>query len=116
MGLRISTADGKRIDLDWDEAHQYGQALELGRLDALVHWRINFDRLTIEHVRGPEFYYVNLQRCLSSAAVLDWIIQVERKRWGNGSVEELVWHLYLLLVLTNEDFPRLTSCYLLRGL
>ena len=97
MGLIISTADGKRIELSWDEARQYGQAQALGRLDALRHWRVNFSNLTIEHARGPEFYYVDLERCLSSAEVLDWIIQIERKRWGGGVVEELVWLLNLLL-------------------
>ena len=58
---------------------------------------MNFSNLTIEHARGPEFYYVDLERCLSSAEVLDWIIQIERKRWGGGVVEELVWLLNLLL-------------------
>jgi hypothetical protein len=99
MGLIILKPDGERIELSWDDADKYGQTLSLDRLDTLRHWCVNFDNLTIEHVRGPGFYYVDLERCLTSADVLDWIFQIHRKRWGSsdGVVEELLWLLGLLL-------------------
>lgn len=44
-------------------------------------WRLNADNLTL--VCGTwQRYYVDLERCTSSAEVLDWIIQISNKLWA----------------------------------
>ena len=42
-------------------------------------WRLNARNLTLIHV--PEDYEIDLESCVSSARVLDWIFQVSTKTW-----------------------------------
>jgi hypothetical protein len=34
----------------------------------------------------PGFYYVDLDRCRSSAEILDWIFQIQQKNWATSVV------------------------------
>jgi hypothetical protein len=45
-----------------------------------------FDRrwLVLRHVDG--YYEVDLERCRTPAQVLDWIAQIQGKRWGTTAV------------------------------
>jgi hypothetical protein len=53
-------------------------------------WHLDPDNLVlwIGHVRHPDVsaYEVDLERCLTSAAVLDWICQVAGKSWADDAV------------------------------
>ena len=44
-------------------------------------WIVRLDNLTIEHV--PTGYGVDLERCDTPAAVLDWVAQVSNKGWDS---------------------------------
>jgi hypothetical protein len=43
-------------------------------------WKLNCSNYTLEHPNG---YYVDLERCLTSAQVLDHICQITQKKWGS---------------------------------
>jgi hypothetical protein len=32
------------------------------------------------------YYYIDLDRCSNNAAILDWIIQVSKKRWATSEI------------------------------
>lgn len=55
-------------------------------------WRYNAKTLEIEYYdeEGKYKYGVDLQRCNSSAKVLDWIFQVDDKHWGYECTGHLV--------------------------
>lgn len=56
---------------------------------------LNPKALTIDILKGKETHYqVDLERCDTSAQVLDWIIQVSEKRWAT---DELVGQVVRLL-------------------
>lgn len=66
-------------------------------------WRFNPDNWTLELVSGC--YYVDLDRCCSSVAVLDWICQIAHKRWATDKIlADLVRALDDLLT------PQVTLC------
>lgn len=44
--------------------------------------------LTIQVWTGEEFYEVDLETCLTSAQLLDWIYELRRQWWGNSVVVE----------------------------
>lgn len=44
-------------------------------------WHLDRANLTLQHFNG---YYVDLERCKSSASVLDWLCQVENKTWATA--------------------------------
>jgi hypothetical protein len=50
-------------------------------------WRLNADVFTLELFddAGHWRYEVDLERCESNSAVLDWIIQVAGKAWANAA-------------------------------
>ncbi len=50
-------------------------------------WRFNRGTLTLQlfNVRGHLRYEVDLERCKTSAAVLDWITQIAGKTWADDS-------------------------------
>ena len=49
-------------------------------------WTLRMENLTVE-IRGENFeYWVDLERCLNSAQVLDWICQVRNKTWATDDV------------------------------
>src|SRR5438552_4100001 len=56
-------------------------------------WSLRSDVLTL----GYGFYEINLLRCQTSAAVLDWIIQISHKGWGDKVIADLIRALRLLL-------------------
>lgn len=43
-------------------------------------WRLSLDDLCFHHPMG---YYVDLERCLDSADILDWLCQVASKTWAD---------------------------------
>jgi hypothetical protein len=46
------------------------------------HATARLDNLTIELYRGDrQMYWIDLERCLTPAQVLDWIFQVHKKTW-----------------------------------
>jgi hypothetical protein len=51
-------------------------------------WEVKKGNLTLslKNSRGREIYYIDLERCLTSAQVLDWIMQVAGKRWATSAV------------------------------
>lgn len=51
-------------------------------------WWLNLDKLTLEHGRDQEPYYVDLERLTSSAEVLDAVVQA-----GNRAGVQAVGHL-----------------------
>ena len=60
-------------------------------------WRLVLDNMTIEHTTHPN-YYVDLERCGSSAAILDWICQVSQKTWADAQdSHDLLWALNFIL-------------------
>ncbi len=46
-------------------------------------WRFDVDGFCLV---GPHGYEVDLDRCTTSAEVLDWICQVAKKSWGSPEV------------------------------
>jgi hypothetical protein len=53
------------------------------------HWRLNpKDPLCLEYLEHPGddhwLYYVDLERCRTSAEVLDWLCQVSQKTWATS--------------------------------
>jgi hypothetical protein len=48
-------------------------------------WRLNTSNYTLEHPDGPARYYVDLERCLTSAEVLDFIAQIAGKTWADDA-------------------------------
>src|SRR5215831_4907397 len=44
-------------------------------------WRLNKSNYTLEHPNG--YYYVDLEQCLTSAQMLDIIMQICRKTWAD---------------------------------
>ncbi len=46
-------------------------------------WTFNRSNLTLEH---PNSYWVDLERCNTSAEMLDWIFQVNTKGWATPEV------------------------------
>jgi hypothetical protein len=53
-----------------------------------VSWRYDAERLVLElhDEAGRWLYEVDLERCRTSAEVLDWIFQVTKKRWATDAV------------------------------
>jgi hypothetical protein len=51
-------------------------------------WQLDAKYLTLQYVTdtGRVLYEVDLDRCLTSAAVLDWIAQVRHKVWADDRV------------------------------
>jgi hypothetical protein len=50
-------------------------------------WFLDTDLKTLNAEVSPHFVYeVDLDRCLSSAALLDWIFQVAEKTWADEAV------------------------------
>jgi hypothetical protein len=49
------------------------------------HWQFNKGLLVLKLTEHP-WYEVDLERCTTSAAVLDWIIQVSLKPWATDSI------------------------------
>lgn len=48
-------------------------------------WELKKRNLTLR-LRQQPFYEIDLERCTSSAEVLDWIIQVSKKTWANDAI------------------------------
>lgn len=48
-------------------------------------WQLKLSNLTLEQTCRP-WYYIDLERCRTSAAVLDWICQVAGKQWATNDV------------------------------
>lgn len=67
-------------------------------------WRYRPDNLTLEHASG---YYVDLERCCSSAEVLDCLCQVASKAWCS---DEALGQLVRLLDLLLRPQATLCSC------
>jgi hypothetical protein len=63
-----------------DEKDETGAALRV--------WRFSPETLTLNHYdsRGTNVYEVDLERCTTSAQMLDWIMQVAMKRWATDRV------------------------------
>jgi hypothetical protein len=70
-------------------------------------WTLNRERLELELiVDGWPLYEVDLERCPTAAAVLDWIAQVQGKGWATPA---LVGHLIAALCDLLEPQARLCS-------
>jgi hypothetical protein len=57
--------------------------------------------------RGEERYYIDLDRCNTSAAVLDWIFQLWGKTWVRQRPEVLVG---LIKIMQDTIRPQATLC------
>lgn len=70
-------------------------------------WQLNESNLTLlrtgDSLSGGG-YEVDLERCRTSAEVLDWIVQIHRKCWGPDAVSDLVSAFSFLLK------PQQTMC------
>ena len=51
-------------------------------MKTLGRWTVHLDNLTIAHV--SEGYWIDLERCRTSAQVLDWLMQVAKKSWADN--------------------------------
>ena len=52
-------------------------------------WTVHLDNLTIAH--ADEGYWIDLERCRTTAQVLDWIMQIAHKSWADdGTLASLV--------------------------
>ena len=51
-------------------------------------WRFRLANLTLEcrDRAGRHFYYVDLERCRTSAELLDWIFQINQKTWATPEI------------------------------
>lgn len=82
--------------------------------DRWLGWRLDAHAYTLDLVRdGVDLYQVDLERCTTSARVLDWIAQVRGKAWADvgalaGLVRALddVIDLQATLCSFGEDSPR----------
>ena len=96
MGM-ILYGNNRRFELDWTEFELYEQERNRVRLDAMEHWRVNLDHLTIEHALRPQ-YIIPLARCRDSAAILEWIFHLRERFWMTEQAQdELLWLFELLL-------------------
>ena len=52
------------------------------------HWTFDPDRLVLDLYddEGRWIYEVDLERCRTSAQVLDWIAQVSKKTWASDAI------------------------------
>ena len=48
-------------------------------------WAYQESNLTLNLTVAPH-YYIDLERCNSSAQILDWIIQVSKKPWATDEI------------------------------
>ncbi len=63
-------------------------------------WRFNPETLVLElfNADGHSVYEVDLERCQTSAEMLDWIMQVQKKTWATDeTTAALVRALHVLL-------------------
>jgi hypothetical protein len=58
-----------------------GEELRRGRWG---NWVLDRERLTLEFDNGEAWYEIDLERCASSAAVLNWIAQIRTKVWATS--------------------------------
>ncbi|MFH1629661.1 MAG: hypothetical protein ABIE47_13180 [Pseudomonadota bacterium] len=49
-------------------------------------WKFNKKALTLDLEAYPGGYQVDLERCNTSAEVLDWIIQISKKTWATDEI------------------------------
>ena len=49
-------------------------------------WELDADALELRLVGRGVGYSVDLRRCLTSAAVLDWVVQVAKKTWATDDI------------------------------
>ena len=77
-------------------------------------WRLDEEGLCVfwRDEQDRELYWIPLERCRTSAAVLDWIIQISKKTWAADAV---VAGLVRILDDTLDLQPRLCSLGLERG-
>lgn len=66
-------------------------------------WRLRVDNLTLVHIENG--YDVDLERCTTSAQTLDWIMQVNGKRWGRGAATS-----GLVQTLDDVLYPQANLC------
>jgi len=53
--------------------------------DAWGDWWYNADNFTLEY-KSWQHYYVDLERCTTSAETMDWIFQIATKSWATPEV------------------------------
>jgi len=47
-------------------------------------WEYHHENYTLQYVdEGQWIYEIDLDRCTTSAALLDWIMQIQQKTWAN---------------------------------
>jgi len=69
-------------------------------------WWYNADNFTLEY-KYWELYYVDLERCNTSAELADWVFQIANKGWGTP---EVLGHLIQALDDLLEPQANLCSC------
>lgn len=68
-------------------------------------WKFDKKNLTLTHSGAGRGYEIDLERCTTSAEVLDWIFQIESKTWASAEdLGELVRAIGTLLS------PQATLC------
>lgn len=68
------------------------------------HWCVRLGNFTIEHRRGWHIYYIDLDRCNSSAAILDWIFQIRGKNWASAEARSTLLDLLDILLDPQRNF------------
>jgi hypothetical protein len=53
-------------------------------------WRLNVPTLELIYEEDRYHYAIDLERCTTSAALLDWIFQIEGKDWGPKVLCDLI--------------------------
>src|SRR5262249_10929150 len=69
--------------------------------DPRKHWKVRLDNFTVEHRSG---YYLDLDRCLSSAPILDRIFQIHGKAWATPEAMDALLDALTMLLNPQANF------------
>src|SRR5688572_15832951 len=89
MRSNSTTAEARQtlnINLPVIFSHQEQQALSIWRFDSTMRVLAYFNE------RGHWQYEIDLERCTTSAQVLDWIFQIAEKTWATDRVLAALLH------------------------
>jgi hypothetical protein len=74
-------------------------------------WRLDAERLALDcYLDGSWTYEVDLERCTTSAEVLDWIAQVSGKGWFDAADPDAQVVGHLVMALDALLCPQATLC------
>lgn len=48
-------------------------------------WTVNLDTACIEYARNDREYYVEIEKLVDTAGILDWILHLSAKRWTSAA-------------------------------